>query len=79
MIGFALDLPVGERLEGTLATTVLGVLAGCAFVRVHDVRENKRAIQMTKAILEGGRHSGEMAGDTKKNVPLSCGENREET
>ncbi len=79
VIGFALDLPVGERLEGTLATTVLGVLAGCAFVRVHDVRENKRAIQMTKAILEGGRHSGEMAGDTKKNVPLSCGENREET
>lgn len=47
VIGLALDLPVEERLEGTLATTVLGVLAGCAFVRVHDVQANKRAIQMT--------------------------------
>lgn len=51
VIGNALDLPVGERLEGTLATTVIGVLHNCAFVRVHRVRENKRAIQMTEAIM----------------------------
>ena len=35
----------------SLATTVMGVMSGCAFVRVHDVRENKRVIQMTEAIL----------------------------
>ncbi len=51
VIGLALDLPSDQRVEGTLATTVLGVLAGCAFVRVHDIRENRRAIQMTEAIL----------------------------
>ena len=54
VIGLALDLPVEERLEGTLVTTVFGVLKGCAFVRVHDVKENVRAIRMTEAILQGG-------------------------
>lgn len=52
VIGMALDLPSDERLEGTLATTVLGVWKSCAFVRVHDVKENKRAITMTKKIME---------------------------
>ena len=51
VVGLALDLPKDQRLEGTLATTVMGVMKGCAFVRVHDVKENKRAIQMTEAIL----------------------------
>ena len=55
VIGLALDLPVEERLEGTLVTTVLGVEAGCAFVRVHDVLPNKRAVQMAEAIREGWR------------------------
>ena len=52
MIGLTLDLPVDERLEGTLATTVMGVMKGCAIVRVHDIKENYRAIKMTKAIME---------------------------
>ena len=51
MIGLALDLPVDQRVEGTLATSVIGVMKGCAFVRVHDIKENKRVIQMTEAIL----------------------------
>ncbi len=51
VIGLTLDLPVQERLEGTLATTVVGVMKGCAFVRVHDIKENVRAIRMTEAIL----------------------------
>jgi len=52
VIGLTLDLPVGERLEGTLATTVLAVMKGCSFVRVHDIRENARAIRMTEAIMD---------------------------
>lgn len=52
VIGKTLDLEVDQRLEGTLVTTVMGVMAGCSFVRVHDVKENKRAIQMTRAILD---------------------------
>ncbi len=51
VIGLALDLPVEERLEGTLVTTVMAVVKGCAFVRVHDVKENARAIKITEAIL----------------------------
>jgi len=50
VIGLTLDLPVGERLEGTLATTVIGVWKGCGFVRVHDVKENVRAVKMAEAI-----------------------------
>lgn len=50
MIGFAMDLPVGERLEGTLATTAIGIMKGCEFIRVHDILENKRVCAMTDAI-----------------------------
>jgi len=52
MIGNTLNLPVNERLEGTLATTVLGRMKGASFFRVHDVKENKRALMMTEAILK---------------------------
>lgn len=53
-IGKVLDLPRPEdRLEGTLATTALGVAAGVDIVRVHDVRENVRAARMADAIVRG--------------------------
>lgn len=52
MIGLTLDLPAGQRVEGTLVTTVMGVMAGMSFVRVHDVEANRRAIQMAEAILK---------------------------
>jgi dihydropteroate synthase len=55
MIGLTLDLPTQERLEGTIATSVIAVMKGCSFVRVHDVLENKRAIMMTEAILNSGK------------------------
>ena len=51
MIGLALDLPVTERLEGTIAASVIAVMKGCRFIRVHDVLENKRAVQMTEKII----------------------------
>ncbi len=50
VIGLTLDLPVNERVEGTIVTTVLAVLKDYMFVRVHDVKENYRAIQMAEAI-----------------------------
>ena len=53
MIGNALNLPVTERGEGTLVTTVMAVQAGYMFVRVHDVKSNKRAIEMIEAIMKG--------------------------
>ena len=51
MIGLTLSLPVEERVEGTVATTVFGVMKGCSFVRVHDVKENYRAMKMTEAMI----------------------------
>lgn len=51
VIGLTLNEPVENRLEGTLATTVMAVMKGCQFVRVHDVKENIRAIRMTEAVL----------------------------
>ena len=52
MIGLTLNLPAPERVEGTLVTTVMGVMKGCGIVRVHDVKENKRAIAMTEKLLQ---------------------------
>lgn len=51
VIALTLDLPVNERVEGTIATSVIAVMKNCLFVRVHDVKENKRAILMTEKIL----------------------------
>ena len=51
MIGLTLNLPVESRVEGTIATTVLGIMKGCKIVRVHDVLENKRACVMIDKIL----------------------------
>jgi dihydropteroate synthase len=52
-IGRILDLPPEERLEGTLATTALGIAAGADIIRVHDVEANRRAALVADAI---GRH-----------------------
>lgn len=56
VVGMGLDLPVTERMEGTLVTTVYGVKKGAMFVRVHDVKENARAARMTEAIRDGYKH-----------------------
>lgn len=56
VVGMGLDLPVTERMEGTLVTTVYGVKKGAMFVRVHDVKENLRAVKMTEAIRDGYIH-----------------------
>lgn len=51
VIGLTLDLPSDQRVEGTMVTSVYAVQKKCAFVRVHDVKENARAIRMMNAIL----------------------------
>jgi dihydropteroate synthase len=59
MIGRVLDLPVGERMEGTAATVALGVAKGCHIVRVHDVKQMKRVVTMMDAMLHGGLPVGQ--------------------
>lgn len=51
MIGKILDLPPKERVEGTIATTVMGIMQGVDIVRVHDIKENLRASKVTDAIF----------------------------
>lgn len=51
VIGLTLNTDTNNRIEGTLVTTVLAVLNGVNFVRVHNVLENKRAIVMAKSIM----------------------------
>lgn len=46
LIGNVLNLPVGERMEGTGATVCYGVQHGCHMVRVHDVKEMTRMTKM---------------------------------
>ena len=53
MIGLTLNLPSDQRVEGTVATSVMAAMAGCMFVRVHDVQANARAVRMTEAICPG--------------------------
>lgn len=55
-IGHTLDLPTEERLEGTIATTCLGIMKGCGWVRVHDVKANARAAKMMDAMIGGDGH-----------------------
>jgi dihydropteroate synthase len=50
-IGFTLDLPPDQRLEGTAATVAVGIARGADIVRVHDVKEMARVAKMTDAIV----------------------------
>ena len=51
VIGLTLNLPVTDRLYGTLATSAYGVMQGCSFLRVHDIKANKDLVKMMEAIL----------------------------
>jgi dihydropteroate synthase len=50
-IGFTLDLPPDQRVEGTAATVAVGITRGADMIRVHDVREMARVAKMTDAIV----------------------------
>jgi dihydropteroate synthase len=49
-IGTITGLPVNERLEGTIAAVTVAVMNGANIVRVHDVKECRRVIQVVDAI-----------------------------
>ncbi len=52
-IGRLLDLPAGERIEGTIAACCCAADRGAHVVRVHDVGPVRRALRVTDAILQG--------------------------
>ncbi|MCK6628006.1 MAG: dihydropteroate synthase [Anaerolineae bacterium] len=53
-IGYTLNLPPEERLEGTAATVAIGIARGADIVRVHRVKEMSRVARMTDAIVRQG-------------------------
>ncbi len=53
-IGYTLDLPPDQRLEGTAAAVAVGIVRGADIVRVHDVRELARVAKMTDALVRRG-------------------------
>jgi len=50
-IGYTLDLPPNQRVEGTAATIAIGIAHGADIVRVHDVEYMARVAQMTDALV----------------------------
>jgi dihydropteroate synthase len=50
-IGFTLDLPADDRVEGTAAAIAVGITRGADIIRVHDVKEMERVARMTDAIV----------------------------
>jgi dihydropteroate synthase len=54
-IGTILNLPVDQRLEGTIAATVLAIVNGARLVRVHDVKEVRQAVSVCEVVLDGSQ------------------------
>ncbi len=52
-VGYTLDLPPEERVEGTAAAVAVGIVNGADIVRVHDVKEMVRVARMTDAMVRG--------------------------
>jgi dihydropteroate synthase len=50
-IGYTLDLPPDQRLEGTAAAISVGITRGADIIRVHDVKEMARIAKMTDALV----------------------------
>ena len=51
-IGKILDLPVEERLEGSLAASIIGIINGAELLRTHDIKETRRAVMVAEAIIK---------------------------
>lgn len=55
-IGYTLDLPADQRMEGTAAAVAVGITRGADIVRVHDVEPMMRVARMTDALVRSGDH-----------------------
>lgn len=56
LIGYALNLPVDKREEASVAAAVIAAYKGAAFVRVHNVRAHRRAVDMARAVAYGDKY-----------------------
>jgi len=56
-IGYTLDLPPDQRVEGTAAAVAVGITRGADVIRVHDVEQMVRVARMTDALVRAGNHA----------------------
>ncbi len=56
MIGKILSLPPEERVEGTLATSVMGIMQGVDIIRVHDIVQNLRTAMVVDAVVRSKKY-----------------------
>jgi len=71
-IGKILNLPVQERIEGTIASAVLSIINGAHILRVHEVAPIKRAILVAEAIMEENRNPDSSTTNMEKNYNYVC-------
>ena len=50
-IGEALNLPINDRIEGTMASITASVINGARIVRVHDIQKTRRTVTVTEKIM----------------------------
>ena len=50
-IGDTLNLPIDDRLEGTMAALTAGLMNGANIVRVHDIKETLRTVSIAEKII----------------------------
>lgn len=58
-IGYVLDLPAQQRVEGTAATVAIGIAGGADIVRVHDIAQMMRVVRMSDAVARPGYYKAE--------------------
>jgi dihydropteroate synthase len=58
-IGQVLNVPLNQRLEGSLGACAAAVMRGASILRVHDVQETRRLADMVFAVVEEGRKKNE--------------------
>jgi dihydropteroate synthase len=64
-----------QRLMGTLAADMIALLRGASVLRIHDVMENRVALNMFKTLSASARAPGEPRPDARANVALALGGN----
>jgi dihydropteroate synthase len=70
-IGRILNLPPQERMEGTIASSILSILHGAHILRVHDVKAVKRAVLVAEAIADDGSISAS-GESTEEKINYVC-------
>ncbi len=71
-IGKILNLPVLERIDGTIASAVISIIHGAHILRVHDVAPIKRAVLVAEAIMEENRNPDSSINNMEKNYNYVC-------